>query len=211
MTALWFACQEAPERNPDDGRRLAKSGVLLALNTTSFARHATIGDPYGRTWGWLEHGAGWTLESALSDPRPFVVAQTTPNARLRAQEGFFVAGSVPARTGRLRHFTDPFYSLDVPFPPGDPEDLADRLTKDRKPGSPKPIPFVAVIIGAGLKSKLLAYLDGSYNRRASTLFPDYQGFGEAGVGVLTPIPRTPRVMPTEVVGESGVGGGAVDS
>ena len=56
MTALWFACQEAPERNPDDGRRLAKSGVLLALNTTSFARHATIGDPYGRTWGWLEHG-----------------------------------------------------------------------------------------------------------------------------------------------------------
>lgn len=199
MTALWFACQEAPLKNALTGHLLAKSGVVLALNITNWQRHATVGDPYATTWGRLEQGAGWTLAAALAKAEPFAVDQSVPNPRLRAQEGFFVAGSVPYPTF-LRSLGTPFRSLEVPFTEGDPEELEKRLTEDRKRGGPKPLPFVAVIIGAGLKSKLLAYLDGSYNRRAQTLFPDYQGFRDFGLPKMAAVPmpdRHPLAAPTE--------------
>lgn len=192
VTALWFACQEAPEKNADTGHRLAKSGVILALNITKWKRHMTVGEPYGTALGKLKHGAGWTLTNALSSAEPFVVEQSVPNARLRAQEGFFVAGSVPEPPNFLWPLTTPFHSLNVPFDLGDPVELSNRLTKARTSGFPKALPFVAVIIGAGLKSKLLSYLDGSYDRRARTLFPDYQGYRDYGLPPLAAVPLSSR-------------------
>lgn len=188
MTALWFACQAAPERD-EAGRRLAKTGVLLALNVTKWARHNSVGDPYKTTWGELEQGRAWTLGSALSTEDPFVVAQSVPNARLRAQEGFFVTSAVPDRPGLAKHLKKPFVSLEVAFGEVDPTELHERLTRDRPRGNPPPLPFVAVLIGAGLKGKLLEYLVGSYNRRASALFPDYEGFRTFGLPPLSELPR----------------------
>lgn len=192
MTALWFACQEAPERDRDTDQRLAKSGLVLALNITKWRRHTTVGDPYGMTWGQLEDGNGWTLKAALDNPEPFVVEQTVPNARLRVQEGFFIASSVPARSGFQRILKEPFVSLDLGFAKGEPEELEARLTSDRRRGNPRPLPFVAIIIGAGLKNKLRTYLENSYNRRARALFPDYQGFGQYGLPPLERVQRHPR-------------------
>lgn len=40
MTALWFAAQ-----TPPDGK-VARSGVLIALNVTNLKRYPSIGDPY---------------------------------------------------------------------------------------------------------------------------------------------------------------------
>lgn len=192
MTALWFACQEAPEKNAHTGGRLAKSGVLLALNITKWRRNMTVGEPYGTALGKLKHGAGWTLTNALASSEPFVVEQSVPNARLRAQEGFFVAGVVPEPANFLWKLTTPFHSLNVPFDLGDPAELSDRLTKARPSGFPKALPFVAIIIGAGLKPKLLSYLDGSYDRRARTLFPDYQGYRDYGLPPLDAVPLSKR-------------------
>lgn len=137
MTALWFACQDAPDRDRRTERRLAKSGVILALNVTKWRNFRTVGAPYGTTWGGLKSGAGFALEQALQEPEPFVVQQSIPNPRLRAQEGFFVAGAAPDMSSLRKSLLTPFHSLNVPFEHGDSEDLEMRLTKDRTSGFPE--------------------------------------------------------------------------
>lgn len=73
---------------------------------------------------------------------------------------------------------DPFEAINVPWSHGDPVKLAANLRNDRERGRPAAMPFVAVIIKAGLKAKLLRYLENTYNRSARILFPDYAGFLE---------------------------------
>ncbi|MFI8634279.1 FRG domain-containing protein [Microbacterium sp. NPDC077663] len=181
MTALWFACQSPKAPG------VAKSGVLLALNTTGMRQVSTMSR--GGTWGSMRNMGGSTLEEALRDPAPFLVRSLAPNDRLRAQEGFFVAGAVPEDrrgqeivtpsgiTFRFTHL-DPFAAIEVPWRKGDPEKLRASFLDDRQRGRPKDVPFVAVIIKAGLKAKLLRYLENTYNRSARVLFPDYAGFLE---------------------------------
>lgn len=182
MTALWFACQD-----PKDARA-AKSGLLLALNTTKWNTYLTVGRPNEHTYDVGDDPTGARLRGALSRPEAFRVESSAPNDRQRAQEGFFVTGAVPTPdflklptsngvSGTLFN-TTPFVGLDVPFPPGDPEKLHNQLTEERRPGSPRAVPFVAVIIRAQLKAKLLRYLEGTYNRSSRVLFPDYSGFLE---------------------------------
>lgn len=178
MTALWFACQPAPQTN-GPGSRLSKTGVLLALNVTKWPKHVTVGDPYGSTYGSAGNPAGWTLANALKTPGPFLVEQTNPNVRLRAQEGFFVASALPEQT--LSRAFGPFASLDIDVPEGDPVEVQRRLTSARGQGNPMLLPLVAVIVNAGLKGKLLKYLENSYNRSARVLFPDYPGFVQYGL------------------------------
>lgn len=182
MTALWFACQ-APK-----APGAAKSGVLLALNTTGMQQFSTVSA--GGTWDSLGNPTGSTLHAALRSPEPFIVRSAMPNDRLRAQEGFFVSGAVPpsrdeeiaSPSGKI--FTlgtiNPFDAIDVAWTHGDPEELAESLGSDRRRGHPKFMPFVAVIIHATLKQKLLRYLENTYNRSARVLFPDYAGFLEFG-------------------------------
>lgn len=180
MTALWFACQSP--KSPG----VAKSGILLALNTTGMRQISTV--PTGRSWGSAHSPTGSTLQDALQDSTPFLVRSAVPNERLRAQEGFFVAGAVPpprremfaSPSGKSVHIAsvDPFEAIDVPWVRGDYEKLEASLSADRQRGHPSSLPFVAVIIKAGLKKKLLRYLENTYNRSAKILFPDYAGLLE---------------------------------
>ncbi|MBB1484109.1 hypothetical protein H5392_09590 [Tessaracoccus sp. MC1865] len=141
----------------------------------------TVGDAYEPpTYGSIGNPVGWTLEQALETTGPFLVEQSNPNPRLRAQEGFFVAGALP-KQDLARDLSGPFASLDIEVPPGDSERLQSRLTAERSRGNPMHLPLVAVIINAGLKKRLLAYLENSYNRSARVLFPDYPGFVNFGL------------------------------
>jgi len=174
MTALWFACQESSTQN------IAKSGLLLALNVTSWPRLSTVSS--SMTYARVADPVGSRLHLQLQTGLPFVVESAVPNARLRAQEGFFVAGQVPnvvpSPNGIFK--VTPFKSIDVRWKPGDPVDLQRKLTVSRTVGAPGTLPFVAIIIDAALKSKLRKYLAGTYNRSAGVLFPDYEGFRQYG-------------------------------
>jgi hypothetical protein len=169
MTALWFACQK-----PSFG--VSQSGVLLALNVTGWPSYASVGA--GNTWGHITNPNGSTLDQALNTRNPFLVESSHPNNRLRSQEGFFAASAVPASSPLSRALKTPFWSIEVPFSQGDPDDLRDRLTADRVRGGPSRLPFVAVIINASLKTKLRAYLENTFNRSAKVLFPDFAGYAD---------------------------------
>lgn len=164
MTALWFACQQPSVEG------VAKSGVLVALNVSGWSS-VKSGDKPLMLKNTDEPWAN-TLESCLMDGQPFLVGAVEPNARLAAQEGFFAAGVVPGANAEA----SPFKSFEVPFDPVNPGDL--DLAGARGRGAPRKLPFVAVIIRSHLKSKLLSYLDATYNRTARVLFPDFPGFRE---------------------------------
>ncbi|WP_292708578.1 FRG domain-containing protein [Microbacterium sp. 67-17] len=189
MTALWFACQTP--KSP----ALAKAGLLLALNTTAWERVATVRSRT-LTVADLSDPNGATLRAVLRGATPVIVESPSPNARLRAQEGFFVTGPVPERerVNLVHGFelvdTTPFKSLHVPFQPGNPEVLQGALLNERNAGRPPKVPFVAVIVSSPLKTKLLRYLEGTYNRSARTLFPDFAGFKEFD----TLVPTRPGVV-----------------
>ncbi|WP_279070901.1 FRG domain-containing protein [Microbacterium lacticum] len=166
MTALWFACQDPSA----DG--VSKTGLLLALNVTGWPVHSSGDAPL--TLGNLTSPWANTLEQSLTGD-PFLVRTVEPNVRAAAQEGYFVAGRVPeGHVGVFRSFSVPF----EPLPQGTLE-----FDGERGRGAPRRLPFVAVLIKSSLKSKLLRYLDGSYDRSARTLFPDFPGFREFGTAV----------------------------
>jgi hypothetical protein len=168
MTALWFACQE-PAQSAG-----SRSGVLLALNVTHWPTHSSLGDPSFTSYADLENPVGATLQSALAATTPFLVKSARPNDRLRAQEGFFISSALPKQD--MFRAASPFRSIDVSASRGDADQLSVRLLAERKRGAPGSLPFVAVIISASLKAKLLGYLETTYDRRAQVLFPDYEGF-----------------------------------
>lgn len=170
MTALWFACLSAPPGK-------AQAGLLLALNVTGWGRLTTV-PPAGASYEHQDDPEGAQLKSLLRQNSPHVIESVAPNARLRAQEGFFIAGSVPPDPppGALR-FVTPFRSVKVDWKAGGQPELQRRLLNPDA-GRPKKLPFVAIVIDAALKSKLLQYLEGTYNRSSRVLFPDYQGYAK---------------------------------
>lgn len=169
MTALWFACQQVHLGST------ANDGLLLALNTAGWKRYGRS-HPSGSPTA-LENPLSWELEAALNEAEPFVVESLTPNDRLRAQEGFFVAGRIPQNFSK----PDPFKSFRIDYEPTTYENLTRRLTarfgefdeRDR-------LPFVAIIIPAKLKQRVLLRLANTYNRRPEILFPDFFGFRDHG-------------------------------
>jgi hypothetical protein len=167
MTALWFACQD-----PRDAGDVAGDGVLLAINTATWSRYGRARQPL--TYSAQDDPQGWELSSALQNEQPFVVESLVPNDRLRAQEGFFLAGKIPdtLQPG------DPFTSLQIPFQRTDPELLRQRLRarSSSRVGPTDQFPFVAVLIPQELKERVRVRLENSYNRRAAVLFPDFAGF-----------------------------------
>jgi hypothetical protein len=174
MTALWFACQNP---QPSGDRTLSEDGVLLAINTLGWRR---IGRAMPATsYSAVEKPLTWELEEALREQLPFVVESLTPNDRLRAQEGFFLAGRVP-EAGQQR---EPFVSFLIPYEKTTPAILKERLTRRRPPerSESEHLPFVAVLIPAALKSRVLQRLENSYNRRPRVLFPDFSGFREFNI------------------------------
>lgn len=71
-------------------------------------------------------------------------------------------------------------SLNIPWSVGDPAELRNRLMEPRGTGAPRSLPFVAMVIPSGFKARLRKYLEGSYNRSARVLFPDYEGYRQFG-------------------------------
>jgi hypothetical protein len=170
MTALWFACQ-----TPSD-QKVARSGLLLALDVSKWRVVESVAAPAGMTYAGLSDPTGHALATALADPDPFVVRSVVPNERLRAQEGFFVAGAQPKAGLSESLRRGPFTSLDLDQPSGDPDELEAKLLAERGRGGPGAMPYMAVVIRSDLKKKLLSYLEGTFNRSARVLFPDYAGF-----------------------------------
>jgi hypothetical protein len=107
----------------------------------------------------------------LATPSPFTVRAAEANPRLASQAGYFIAGAVPLNPAAV------FPSVDIGFRPrSSPLDLLSARTA----GQPEKLPFVAILVRRELKQKLLAHLDGTYNKSARTLFPDFSGFREFG-------------------------------
>jgi hypothetical protein len=174
MTALWYACQASSDP------KVARSGLLLALDVAKWRVVDSVAAPIGKTYGGLTDPTGNALATALADAAPFVVRSVIPNERLRAQEGFFVAGAQPKAGLKQRIRSGPFTSLDIEQRVGDRDELEARLVAERGRGGPGAMPYVAVVIRSDLKKKLLQYLEGTFNRSARVLFPDYAGFRDFG-------------------------------
>lgn len=173
MTALWFACQRAPS-----GRDA--SGVLLAFDVTGLEVLPTAFAYSAATYGSMEDPVGWhfqyRLELSATDGRPFLVEPTEPDARMRAQEGLFISGAVPARPGQA-----PVDGLPVGTgsPPGATALHTLFAVTERTRGRPRGLPFVAILIPPPLKATMRQHLETTYNRRDSVLFPDLAGFAKA--------------------------------
>lgn len=157
MTALWFACQ-TPVRAT--GEEMSDDGVLLAINIdtwTRFGRSHSASTPAS-----VNDPLGWELREALEKPEPFVVESLQPNDRLRAQEGFFIAGQLPSTLDQRR----PFKSLTIPDYPSNNDYLASWLIGSGEQQGPwdGEMPFVAVGVPAALKTQVLQHLASSFNR-----------------------------------------------
>lgn len=164
ITALWFACQRPSAED------VILDGLIVAINTTSYG-HTLALTPADGTYATLGATHSSSRSKALSQPQPFTVRAAEANPRLASQAGFFISGAVPDKP------TDVFPSIAVDFSPH-PGDLNLLATRGR--GRPKELPFVAILIPNSIKGKLLASLDGTYNKSARTLFPDFSGFREFG-------------------------------
>lgn len=181
MTALWFATDRALMATSDGGTR-SKPGLLIAMNMPWYREvgdgekpstvFKTVGSP-PQTWADME-GLSAKRSRALELPTPFVVSSSMPNARLRAQEGYFIASAHPDGA------TAPLTSLSLELPQGDAETVRTLLTGGRTQGLPRRMPFVAILVPAGMKTQLREYLRLTYSRTAKALFPDYTGFKDHG-------------------------------
>lgn len=165
MTALWFACAYNTDRD----------GLLLAINTSGW-REIVPGEA-PTTWadmGGPGARAGTTRRAALGDGSPYVLRVPEPNARMSAQEGYFISGVLPS--GDL--VRGPIEAIQVNY---SPRRVAGPLDLLKSPVSPSDehLPFVAIRVRSHLKSRIIEALATTFNRTAGTLFPDYQGFSAA--------------------------------
>jgi hypothetical protein len=187
MTALWFACQP-------NGAGQQKSCVIYAFDVTDLTEYRTIGggEP---TYGSLGDPLGWTLRVALAESarqgQPFLIRPSVPDARMQAQEGLFIAGVMPE--------TQSVAGVDgLPMPTAMPPGV-DRLAalfapEERKAGRPRALPFCAVVIPADIKAKMLRHLEGTFNRRRSTIYPDLDGFRDAMDSRMVDLTPPPGVI-----------------
>lgn len=200
MTALWFGCEtdERPKRSPGPAGEptWAASGLLLAVNIEPwYARGMT---PRDRTTvfetvvpgPWVGTDAesdasvyisslNTQLESALSLHSPFIVGSSTPNPRLRAQEGYFIGSALPEHSAGANEVPVAVSSWRWPRVPrrGVADDLKIiRDGVDAPRGFPRQLPFVAFYVEAGWKSTLRELLKRNFHQKASVLFPDFTGF-----------------------------------
>lgn len=182
MTALWFATEQVFMSTKQDSSRRSKPGMLIAMNmpwyneVDSKEHPATVFKTVGSPPTLLRDfgGLGVKRDRALALPTPFVVSSSMPNARLRAQEGYFIASAHPLTS------SSPLDSLNITIPKGDIDDVARLLMDQRTQGLPKKMPFVAILVPSKVKEQLRTYLKYTYSRTAKSLFPDYSGFKDHG-------------------------------
>ena len=152
MTALWFACQRAtPERNA--------AGVLFAFDVTGLPEYPTVDSGATPTYGSLEDPLRYSLVHALEESTtgqsPFLVRPSLPDARMTAQEGLFIAGATPSMPGIPGVDSLP---LDASYPPGANALESLFSQNERRPGRPRRMAFVALLISPTLKWRMLQTL-----------------------------------------------------
>ena len=172
-TALWFACQRPGDTHPD------VPGALFAFDVTDIPEHTTANRP-SPTYATLANPLAWPLTSALDESaqrnRPFLLRPSIPDARMRMQEGAFLAGTVPAVPSIPGVLA---FHLAHGGRPGR-ETLASLFDPGTRPrGKPRQLPFVAVVIPTRVKRQVQRHLIATYNRSRSVLFPDVGGFVDA--------------------------------
>ena len=171
-TALWFACQRPRHAAAD------VPGALFAFDVTDMPEYGTA--YLTPTWGDLEDPLGSCLTGALAESAqrnaPFLLRPSIPDARMRMQEGAFLAGTVP---------TDPSipgllaFGLAHGGAPGQ-QTLASLFDPRVRPrGRPRQLPFVVVVVPTRVKRQVQRHLRATYNRSRSVLFPDVGGFVDA--------------------------------
>ena len=171
-TALWFACQQPRDATAD------APGALFAFDVTDMPEHGTAYLP--STYADLGDPLGWCLTGALAESAqrngPFLLRPSLPDARMRMQEGAFLAGTVPtvpSIPGLLA------FGLAHGGAPGR-QTLASLFdTQVRPRGRPPLLPFVVVVIPTRVKRQVQRHLRATYNRSRSVLFPDVGGFVDA--------------------------------
>ncbi len=176
MTALWFACQRAGDRDA--------AGALFAVDVADVVEYATL-EAQAATWGSSGDPQGWPLRSALqtsaSTGLPFLVRPSVPDARMQAQEGLFISGAAPSAPS--------LNGVDgLPLRVGEPprEKLGPLFgVEDRGVGRPVRVPFVVLLVPPHVKQRMLPHLERTYNRSHRVLFPDVPGMVDAlGKGLL---------------------------
>jgi hypothetical protein len=179
ITALWFACERQVERGNGHA-----SGALFAFDVTDLPEYYTVDPIIRTTWGSAGDPQGWPLWTALrtsaKEGRPFLLRPSTPDLRMRAQEGLFIAGAAPL-PGADTHGIDgvPFLTGDAP---GENEWGKLFAPDQRKRGSLTQVPFCAILVSPEIKKMVLPHLQGTYNRSHRILFPDVAGFKDAVSG-----------------------------
>ncbi|MFF9237460.1 FRG domain-containing protein [Streptomyces sp. NPDC014801] len=186
LTALWFACQSASTPDVD--------GALFAFDITDFPQYNTF------TYSEEAYADGrpLTLASALrrsiEEELPFILRPTFKDARMQAQEGFFISGAVPTRTD-----IDGVDGIPIPGALAPPGVDAFRCLFDPScptaKGRPNRLPFAVLSIPAGVKRSMVTYLEGTFNRSMRTLFPDVQGFRDAVRAGLVDSERRKHLRP----------------
>ena len=169
MTALWFAC----EQNPDE------PGRLVAISVPDIAEVETsptiVTAP---TWDDVENplGAKYIAQLRHSQEQkvPFLVRPTVRDARMNAQEGLFIASSVPAQDEGT-----PFPSLPAPQKGQLLLSLRKLLANfgfGHAETGWKQYGILGLEISPAMKKKLLPVLEKTFNRSARTIYPDMEGF-----------------------------------
>lgn len=173
FTALWFACDRASVARD-------AAGALIAFDVTGLPEYPTVEPGAPATWGSASDPLGWTLAHALevsaASGAPFLVRPVLPDARMQAQEGLFIAGSVP-ETAAMAGVDD--LPLTVGRAPGKVALAALFDAHGRKAGRPRLLPFCVITVPPNVKRQLHGHLEGTYNRSFRTLFPDVAGFAKA--------------------------------
>ncbi|MCZ2261096.1 FRG domain-containing protein [Isoptericola sp. QY 916] len=197
MTALWFACEKEPKPNPKSNSRgggvaWSASGLVLAMNIAPWYRkgrresgvpkptvyETVVQDPWaketaGRAMVQMETHES-RLEAALDLSSPFLVSSSTPNPRLRAQEGFFIASGLPdphdGAVGAIK------WKGSGPTKGTRQKRAIIEVGTPATRGYPSSVPFMAFYVDADWKTDLRKLLRQNYRQKASVLFPDFTGF-----------------------------------
>lgn len=170
------------------------SGLVLAMNISPWYRkednegsgekrtiyETVVEDPWVREEpegsGLLRfniNGPSDRLEEALTLDSPFLVSSSTPNPRLRAQEGFFIASALPdahdGPVGALKWKGAPLRGNSKR------RNIIEHGAAAQR-GYPSSVPFMAFYVDATWKDGLRTLLRQNYRQKASVLFPDFSGF-----------------------------------
>lgn len=173
LTALWFACS--------DPAQASSAGVLACLAVSAVSAIQTVPVSPVVTRGSLGDPLGFPLRDALDvsarDETPFLVEPVVRDGRMTAQEGLFIASSVPEESAGtpmegfpykgswllLRHLQEWSESgMDL---------LGDEWPT---------FGLLGLVISPELKAQVLPALENTFNKTYRTIYPDLAGFATQG-------------------------------